>query len=168
MDDIFNVPWERGTEAAHIYEELRMKCDKEYLRDHSDFVAEIINGPKFGLEQLELLRRGNNQLRQRLDWVVVPDHAYKLASVVYFDVSENPEKYEIGYAKKKIEHWKANTDVAAFFLQKPVRTLMPFSDEFAAIFQDYSEAITKVDLHHSHNLCTKFSELPVSEVIGKP
>lgn len=167
MDDIFNIPWQRGTEAAHVYEELRMKCDLEYLREHTKLVNEIVTGNKFGLDELQKLRRVNDQLRQRLNWIVIPDHAYKLASIVFFDASENPTTYEIGYARKKIAHWKKHSDVESFFLQMPVHRLMPFLDAFEGNFQDYSELVEEANRHHLNNLSTKFSEKPESDITVK-
>jgi hypothetical protein len=62
--------------------------------------------------------------------------------VVFFDASENPLKYELGYAKKKIAHWKACDDVEAFFLRQPVKTLMPFLDGFPQIQAEIEKAIS--------------------------
>ncbi len=158
MDDIFNIPWQRGMEAIHAYEELEMRCDKKYLLEHSALIEEILSGSRLGIPEIVRIKAANDQLRQRLSWVVLPEQAYKLASVVFFDASENPLKYEIGYAKKKIARWRENDDVAAFFLQMPIRKLMPFLEGFEGNFQTYSELVEKVHQQHLTNLSSKFSK----------
>ena len=112
------------------------------------------------------MKAANDQLKQRLEWVVVPDHVYRLASVVFFDPSESPERYEIGYAKKKIERWKANDDVEAFFLLRPVQELIPFLKDLSGSFLSYSEQIEHQNRQHLQNLCTNFSETAEKLVIG--
>lgn len=166
-DDIFNTPYERGLEAIHAYEELTMKCDVAYLKEHNEAVHEILNGTKITMKEWNRLNQINDQLRQRLEWVVLPDHAYRLASVVFFDKSENPLKYELGYAQKKIEHWKQNDDIESFFLQKPVQTLIPFLRGFEGNFTTYSGVIEKVNAHHLNNLSTRFGAKVESEANGK-
>ena len=158
MDDLFNIPWKRGMEAIHAYEELEMRCDKKYLMQHAELVNEILTGTRIGLNEMMRLKAANDQLRQRLTWVVVPEQAYKLASIVFFDISERPDSYEIGYAKKKIEHWKQNDDVSAFFLRQPVQTLMPFLRGFEGNLRTYSEIVEQANLHHLKNLSSKFSK----------
>lgn len=167
MDDLFNMPYQRAMEAIHVYEELQMKCDKAYLIEHSKLIDEILTGQRIGMGEMMKLKSINDQLRQRLDWVVLPDHAYKLASIVYFDASESPINYEISYGLKKIKHWKEHDDVQGFFLRQPVKTLMPFLNGFDGNFKEYSAIVDKVNLSHLRNLSTKFSEMPESEITVK-
>jgi len=167
MNDVFNLPYQRGLEAIHAYEELEMRCDKNYLMEHAKVIDEIVNGTRIGLPELERIRMANDQLRQRLDWVVVPDQVYKLASIIYFDASESPTHYELGYAREKIKRWKENDDVDAFFLQKPIQELVPFLKGFSGNFTTYSNLIQAVDKHHWKNLSTKFSEKPESATTVK-
>jgi hypothetical protein len=167
MDDLFNIPWQRGMEAIYAYEELQMRCNKEYLVAHTGLVDEILTGTRIGMGEIMRIKAINDQLRQRLDWIVVPDMAYRLASIIFFDASESPERYELKYGLEKVKLWKQNSDVQSFFLQQPVRTLMPFLDGFEGNFQSYSDLIEKVNKDHLTNLSTKFSEMPVSEISAK-
>ena len=156
MDDIFNIPYQRGLEAVHAYEELQMKCDLSYLREHTKFISEMLS-KSISLDEIARIKAANDQLKQRLDWIVIPDQAYKLASIVFFDANEDPETYEIGYAKEKIERWKENEDVRSFFLRQPVSKLMPFLKGFDGNFLSYSNLIEKVNQEHLRNLSLKFS-----------
>jgi len=157
MDDIFNIPYQRGLEAIHAYEELKMKCDLEYLKEHTALIDELLS-KQIGLDELTRIKAANDQMKQRLDWVVIPDQAYKLASIVYFDATENPEEYEIGYAQDKIKRWKENDDVQSFFLQQPVSKLMPFLNGFDGNFLSYSNLIERINREHWRNLYSRFSE----------
>jgi hypothetical protein len=156
MDDIFNIPYQRGLEAIHAYEELQMKCDLNYLREHTALISELLS-KSITLDEISRINSANEQLKQRLDWIVIPDQAYKLASIVFFDANEDPSTYEIGYAKQKIERWKQEQDVESFFLQQPVSKLMPFLNGFDGSFLSYSALIEKVNRDHLRNLSGKFS-----------
>jgi len=162
FNDLYNIPWRRGMEAIHAYEELEMRCDKKYLQEHTKLVNEILHGNKITMAEWNRLNLINDQLRQRLEWVVVPDQVYKLAAVVYFDATEDPSEYEIGYAKQKIERWKTDDDAEAFFLTKPMQELIPFLKDFTGSFTVYSEIIERVDKAHWNNLYTKFLEIQES------
>jgi hypothetical protein len=167
MNDVFNLPYQRGLEAIHAYEELTMKCDVEYLRKHNELVHEILNGNKITMVEWNRLNQINDQLRQRLDWVVLPDHLYRLASVVFFDLSEKPETYEIGYAREKIERWKRADDIDAFFLRQPVLKLIPFLADFEGSFATYSQVVNVINEKHLSNLSLKFGAIAESEATGK-
>ncbi len=158
FDDVFNIPYRRGLEAIHAYDELAMKCDRDYLERHQKLVHDILNGDKITMNEWNLLNQINDQLKQRLEWVVVPDHIYRLASVVFFDASENPANYEISYAKSKIEHWKKSDDIDDFFLRKPIVELLPFLRDLEGNLAAYFRAVEKVNHHHYTNLYTGFGE----------
>ncbi|MDR1594642.1 MAG: hypothetical protein LBS43_09215 [Prevotellaceae bacterium] len=122
-DDIFNLPFERGFMALAAYEECRMGVNREYLDAHTTKVRELLTAPKVNIFEIHKL---NEQLKERMLFVADADLLYKLASVVFFDKNENPSLYEIDYNKKKIEFWKRHKGVADFFLQKPLKELIPF------------------------------------------
>jgi len=168
FNDLFNMPWKRGLEYSHSFEELQMRCDKEYLLAHSKLVNDLLSGNKIGLDEIVKIKAANDQMRQRLTWVVVPEHAYKLASIIFFDPSENPEVYDLKYNQEKIEKWKKNDDIEAFFLRQPVRLLFPFLKSLGENFPTYSRIVEKADQGHWLNLSTKFSQPIEPEDIGKP
>lgn len=110
--------------AIAFYHEVNMRCSREYLLKHVEAISNILHNSNkidvFGIDAL------NNQMKERLDLVVDVDLLYKLASVVFFDELENPCLYEMEYNQKKIEQWKKNSSVGAFFLQQPIQELIPF------------------------------------------
>ncbi|WP_148038835.1 hypothetical protein [Proteiniphilum sp. X52] len=112
FSDVFQLPYERGLMALAVYEEVRMRCTREYLEKHVEACRELLHDSKIDIYKLNLI---NEQLGDRLNLAFDAEHLYKLASVVFFDEKENPALYEADYCAKKIEHWKKHKDLTAFF-----------------------------------------------------
>lgn len=143
IDNVYNLPTHRGQQAAHVYEELKMKCDVEFLKAHVTACDNLFKGKKIALEEINKLKQLNDQLKERLYHIIDTDLVYKLASVVFFDKTESPFKYDPLYARKKIEFWKKHSTVDAFFLQEPLVRLAPFLKLQEVNFQTYSDTIRK-------------------------
>lgn len=158
MDDLFNIPYKRGLAAMSVYEELRMKCTREYLEAHSEAMNNILTGPKFNMESAMQIKKLNDQLRERLKWVVDTDLAYKLAAVVFFDETEKPESYEPKYAQEKIALWKKHEGVADFFLREPLLRLLPFLRDSDLNLEAYSQAVAAFNEVHLGNIFSNLSE----------
>ena len=145
FSDVFQLPYERGLMALAIYEEVRMRCTREYLEKHVEACRELLHDSKIDIYKLNLI---NEQLGDRLNLAFDAEHLYKLASVVFFDEKENPALYEADYCAKKIEHWKKHKDLTAFFLQKPLMELIPFLKDADFDLQTYSEVVEKTNKTH--------------------
>jgi len=144
FDDVFNLPYERGLMALQIYEECRMGVDREYLKTHVDAFNTALTAEKIDIFQLHKL---NEQLREKMTFNHDANLLYKLASVVFFDKNENPINYELDYNARKIEFWKKNKDAADFFLQMPLKILIPFlntSDEDLKMSLATAEEVRKI------------------------
>ena len=146
--DEMNLPYRRALKALAIYKELDMKCDRYYLDKHIEATDALLNGTRFGVAELMSLKKLNDQLRERSQWIVLEDHVYKLASVRYFDGNENPEDYDWKYASQKIEHWKKNSDLQSFFLSEPIQSLVPFLKDVNINFPSYMEVLQALDQSH--------------------
>lgn len=143
-----NIPFKRALKVISIYNELDMRCTRGYLQKHSEAVANLLNKTPFKTNTLLELMKLNNQLKERLDWIYDTDIVYKLASVVYFDETENPEDYDWVYCQRKIDKWKKESTVTNFFLSMPIKELIPFLGDFELNFQDYSQAqLNEASLH---------------------
>jgi len=147
--DIFNLPYERGLYSLAVYEETRMKCDAEYLQKHYKATKKILSADKIDIFKINAL---NEQLNERLSMSFDVDLLYKLASIVFFDKKENPALYDLEYCTRKIEHWKKHKGVADFFLQQPLRDLIPYLDTVEVDLDTYSELNTSLDKIHSERL----------------
>lgn len=147
FDSAFNTPCERALKALTYYEELKMRCTREFLQKHCNAIKEAVN--KSDINRVALL---NHQLSERLELIIEPEIAYKLASVVYFDKNESPYLYDFKYAEKKIAYWKKYKGVHDFFLQKPVQSLIPFLNVSEVNLNIYSEVVENINRIHLANI----------------
>jgi hypothetical protein len=135
--------------ALAAYEECRMGVNREYLEAHTARIREILTSQKVDIFEVHKL---NEQLKERMLFVMDADLLYKLASVVFFDRNENPVLYERDYNQKKIEFWRKHKGVADFFLQKPLRELIPFLNISEADLKASLEVGKKIRELHSGTL----------------
>jgi hypothetical protein len=124
FDDIFGVPVERAFAAIDIYGEVQSKCTREYLLAHSAALKETLNS-----KRIDILKVGQliTQLDERLETIFDADLIYKLASVVYFDATENPYKYDYKHGIVKMQRFR-KSDIEAFFLNSPIQEFLPFKN----------------------------------------
>lgn len=147
--DISNLPYERGLVAINFYEELNMRCDRKFLVQYQSAINKLLHEQKIDIFKINQL---NEILRQRLQMATHVDLLYKLASVVFFDKTENPYVYEPAYAEKKIAKWRKDQKVTAFFSQMPLRALIPSSENVDTDLDTFSEIQKELDLIHSEAL----------------
>jgi hypothetical protein len=147
--DIFQLPYERGLYALAIYEECRMRCSREYLERHIDAMRKILHSEKIDIFRVNQL---NEQMSDRLNLTLDVDLLYKLASVSFFDETENPALYDQVYCQKKIDFWKENKGTADFFLQQPLTTLIPFLQNVDFNLNEYSILNQQLNRIHSERL----------------
>lgn len=149
VDSIYNLPYQRGMAAVKVYEEMKMKCDYEYLKAHAQAIDNLFKKDT-GFRTTEILnvKKLNDQLLERLNIAVDTDLVYKLASVVYFDKTESPFAFDAEYAKKKIVFWKKHKSAEDFFLQQPLQKLIPFLRSPEINLQTYSEAMEALNKVH--------------------
>ena len=170
VENVFNTPCMRALAAIAFYEEVRMKCTAEYLdawsAAHGNVIKEAIesltavNG-KVNLatvgNKLNDLANRNYRLQERLKLSVDLDNVYKLASVIYFDDTENPYQYELQYGMKKIEFWKKHEGAEAFFLRVPIKKLVPYLDGQGENIRFYQEVVNKVKLEDMKEVLSNLS-----------
>jgi hypothetical protein len=153
--DLNNLPYKRGLMAYAVYNELDMRCTREYLEQHTKAIENILSKGEINVFDIKKL---NDQMKQRLALDAETDLMYKLASVAYFDKNESPEGYDVEYNKKKIEKWKKHSSVEAFFLSKPLMELLPFLSNVGFDLNTYSELNKQLNEIHSdilHSLSSK-------------
>lgn len=116
----FNMPTQRAFSALDVYAELEQRITKDYLTTYIEAVFASAN--KGDLVRIAGL---TENLKTRMDNVVDVDVLYKLASVLYFDETENPYIYDASKGREKIKIWKEDKNIADFFLQMPIHALIP-------------------------------------------
>lgn len=147
--DQFQAPSGRQMMALAFYEELAMRCDKEYLEAHTKAIDEVLNSKKIQLQKILQL---NMYLKERLELIPLPDYIYRMASVVFFDQSESIYLYDYEYNKKKIAKWKQSEDMLAFFLKTPLVELMPSLRSVIESSKIYFPVAEMIDKIHRDNL----------------
>lgn len=121
--DVYQMPLLRAKASAWVYELLELKCSHEYLNLFSDEIIKLIVEPKQDKGKIIQLC---NDLKVRLSMTVDPEVIWLLASVMFFDETENLKTWDLGYAKQKIEFWKKNGGLEDFFFGTPLREYLPF------------------------------------------
>lgn len=178
--DPFQTPCVRGLHAITIYEELRMRTRKEHLDAESEHLVEwsekalnSLSG-KNGKINLVATIEAINEIKkvvvyrkERMSMLFPPDIAYKLASVVFFDETENPYRYDQAYGQKKIERWKESEDMNTFFLRQPLIRLMPYLEDYGLNLQTSFEAVKKITDFQYQSLSTKASSQASTTGKGK-
>jgi len=160
FEDIFNAPFNRAYECQTFYNELQMKVDKNYLDSYIKVMGEILSDPKgINISDIAIM---TNQLAERSQFITDKDLLYKLASVMYFDESESPYKYDFTYGLKKVAKWKANDDVAAFFLNTPIKDFLPFTDLLERDLEGYLRTTELIKEQHQKTLLGQLSKRDAS------
>lgn len=152
FSNTMDMPAARGLSAMSIYEEFRLKADKEYLEKHVRATNLVLNGGEDGKTiDLNLIRLINQNLGERINLAALPDYCYKLASVHFFDAVESVQVYDYKYNEEKIKKWKENPEVLSFFLTQPLKAYLPFSDMPKETAQTYLNVAEKIAQAH-HNV----------------
>lgn len=151
FDNAFEVPAGRAMNTLTIFEEFNMRCTADYLDKHVRATDAILSGAS-GRIDLNTLRLINNNLKERLAMVQMPEHIYKLASVLFFDKTESPFLYDFDYNAKKIAKWKEAGDTLDFFLKTPFRELIPSLKLPKNDVQMFFKVAEKADQLHQSDL----------------
>jgi len=155
FEDIMNLCHARAFRAMEIYEEVQMRCTREMLKLHCDAVHNILTAEKIDVFKMHEL---NERLKERLDFVISGDTIWKLASVVFFDEAENPYDYDYKYGIKKIQEWKKEQDVSAFFFNTPINKLIPsltLSESDLRTYIQVGEKVTREQLNQIYQFTSK-------------
>jgi hypothetical protein len=123
-EDPLNIAAGRGLTAMRIYEELMMRCDVNYLRYYCEAVRAIFSDPK----KIDILKLATitQHLEERINFLsAIPDHVYKMASVVFFTESESAFIYDQKKGAENIKRWKEVPGMYDFFMQTPLVQLIP-------------------------------------------
>jgi len=148
FENIFNMAHGRAFKAMDYYNEYTMRCTREHLDYHTRAIDNILSTKSITVKELLSLQTLNNQLKERLQWIIAPDILWKLGAVVYFDEKENPYDYDFAYGNAKIEKWKKHDDIRSFFLNKPIAPQAIFTDISEQDLENYIQVGEKLNKEH--------------------
>ena len=155
---------------AHTSELKVTEAVLDEFQDMIDVYAGVRTGDHRVLsmtkEQLQAqIAHHNSIMRQRRKMGNTLDAMYYLASVFYFDETEDPAVWDRIYADKKIKQWLGEHETEAFFLRSlPLHTII--SSEFlqAGSQEFLQNLLLLTSTHSTHNLSMLSDEERESEV----
>ena len=150
------VPTARMLAAQGVYVEMELRCDKEYLELHCKAMDKLLNENKKGIN-VTYIAQLNQNLRERLNLMPLPDFVFKLASVIFFDETESPVSYDWAYNEKKIAKWKKDPELLDFFLSRLATELIPSLRSVGKDSHMYFQVAEKIDKIHRDNLTKALS-----------
>ena len=115
FSDPFNIPAERALQSLNFYKEMEMCVSRDELMKWLDKVDAILNPPAGRTIKIGEVALITTVLKQKLEFLTEPDLIWRLGSVVYFDKSENPGRFDYKYASEKVQKWKSDMTVDVFF-----------------------------------------------------
>lgn len=157
--DFNNVPCERGFQCLAFYNELAMRCTREYLLAFSAALDNTLNSPKIKLTDVFTL---NQQLKERLEMLHENEIAYKLCSVVFFDGQENPYRFDYKHSIEKADRFR-KAPIDQFFFLKPVTQVLPYLATWSEDLREYCELTTRMTESHIRSISTMLSEADKSK-----
>lgn len=157
VDSEFNMNCERALKCITFYQEMNQRVDREYLLAHTKAMTEKKKKGQLTIQDVTDIFMWNDQLAERLNWIMDSDLIYKLASVVYFDENEDPQVYDFEYNRKKIDLWKKNTNINSFFLSKPITELVPYLKDYEGNLEEYTKMAEEIKKQQLANLSPKRS-----------
>lgn len=155
FDDINSIPCERGFHALSFFNELNQRCTRDYLMAHSTALDNIIND-NTGIKVTEIVKI-NTILKERLEFLFEPEIAYKICSVVFFDASENPYRFEYKHALEKADRFRKE-NINDFFLSQPITRLIPYIASFGNDLEAYCSVVNAMTTKHIEIISTMLSE----------
>lgn len=136
-----NLPYERFYAALDIYDELEFGLNPGVLMKSIQALQAICTNPK--IKTIEKMKMEVGILAHGIQERINIHHQLsthmKLATVRYFDETENIFTYDHAYNQKKIQHWASNHDVQDFFFMQPIQNFVPdltgFQENLATYLQ---------------------------------
>jgi hypothetical protein len=155
MKDIFNSFAGRALDAMAIYEKWSMRTTPDFMRDWLQALENTINANPIKITEVaEMI----NLMRERINFALPTESIiWELASVAFFDRNESPYRYDEAYAKEKIERWKEDIGLPAFFFKTPLRDMVSLPDLSEDALKSYLKTIEEVDVIQLKKVLSKLS-----------
>jgi hypothetical protein len=116
-DGEFKMPVGRHKFVEAYLAQTELRMDLKTLTGYLDQIDKYLNSG-----QLAKVAVASYAIRSRCNMGFEPETIERLASVVYFDETEDLSDYNPNYGTQKIEMWKKH-DFMGFFLTRPIEEL---------------------------------------------
>lgn len=157
----YNAYYERYMACMDRINEIEQRVDAKYLDSYQKMLDEYLR--KGDLVNASIL---NNNLRERRQYIFNTKLLYNLASVWFFDKSENCYTYDYEYAEKKIARWMKDKELLAFFLQTELEKFMPLPDTVKENLQTYLKGQGLKDLSSLKYHLSQLSDNPKNKELN--
>ncbi len=131
-----DTPYGRYKWVSTFLQEVELRMTLPTLNAYLDDIEKNISGGK-GAINLTNVALTINKMRTRTALHFDVETAKKLASVIYFDETEDLTTYDREKGRAKIAAWSTDTKVMDFFLTKPMRELLGLNDISTTALTDY-------------------------------
>lgn len=132
------MPWGRYMIMQDYLAAQALRLTPELLKKYMANLKKVLNGSK-GVIELGNAFKIVGQIESRLELAFETETTYKLASVLFFDDSEDLYKYDKAYNDKKIAAWKEAKSVD-FFYTMPMSGFLGLSDSSPADLRTFMGA----------------------------
>lgn len=116
------MPWTRYQILQAFLVAQDLKMDPDLLAGYVQIMRKAANGSK-GIIDLTVIFKTLDAMESRMCQAFEVDTTYSLASVIYFDETEDLYSYNRQYNEKKVAAWK-EARVVDFFYTKPMDELL--------------------------------------------
>jgi hypothetical protein len=129
------IPAGRYTWIDAYMREHEMRMSLDVLRGYIGAIREQISGEmgQINLSNVSVLLY---KMETRTDLAFSPETIKRLASVIYFDISESLKSYDQEYGNLKIKQWEQHKFLD-FFLCRPLKELLGLHDTSLESLQNY-------------------------------
>lgn len=147
FENVFNEPAMRGLSALDIYNDMEKKIDNAQLIQTFEAIRKLlrVKGATGGLE-VDIFKVDElcSLSLDKLKWVVNIALVERLASVLYFDDTEDPREHDMEYGDKKIARWRLEPGLSEMFKKKSLKSFIPWYSISQIDLANYSEVQKKM------------------------
>jgi len=160
FSDLNSIPCARGFSAIEYYNELSMRCNRDFLLSHNKAVEDVINNNKDGIRLTDIIEL-QKIMTERLEFLHEPQIAAKILSVVFFTIEENPYRHDYTMAAKKAEIFmrvQMDEKEFDFFLSIPIVKCLPYISSWSQDLTQYCQTINQITRKHIETISTMLLE----------
>lgn len=147
--DPFNIPAERALQSITFYREMEMGVTRDELLKWVNKVDEILNPPQGKPIKIGEIALITTVLKQKLDFLAETDLFWRIGSVVFFDKSENPGRFDYKYAGDKVARWKQDMTIDVFFSLSRMYKWIPSLNTSRENILTYLKQVEEITKEHS-------------------
>ncbi len=135
FSDEFRMPTGRYKWVMNYLREVDLRMDLGMMKAYMSELLNCLNGKK---GTIDILTAGRiiHSIQTRLELAFEPESVKRLASVTYFDDTEDLSDFDPRKAEQKIKTWEKHKFLD-FFLTKPISVLLALNGISLASLEEY-------------------------------